>query len=88
MDFLVNAGVYLLEPCAYRYIPTGEGFNMTNLVRWLLEDRRTGIGFPVREYWRNLGQPVDYNQGQTDVTHGAPDWAIDAPADTGNTGTT
>jgi dTDP-glucose pyrophosphorylase len=67
VGFLVNAGVYLLEPSVYRFIPSGKSFNMTDLIQWLLDARKTVISFPIREYWMDVGQHPDYAQAQDDI---------------------
>ena len=65
---MVNAGVYLLEPSATRCIPTGERFDMTDLInRLLAHDRRVGC-FPIFEYWIDIGQHDDFQQAQRDAT--------------------
>jgi dTDP-glucose pyrophosphorylase/CBS domain-containing protein len=67
MHFLVNAGVYLLEPKVYAYIPNGEHFNMTDLIQRLLDAGQIVASFPVIEYWLDIGQLADYEQAQNDV---------------------
>jgi dTDP-glucose pyrophosphorylase/CBS domain-containing protein len=67
---LVNAGVYLLEPSVYEFIPRGRSFNMTDLIWWLLDAGRTVISFPIREYWLDVGQHGDYAQAQDDMKNG------------------
>jgi dTDP-glucose pyrophosphorylase len=70
VPFLVNAGMYLLEPSVYQFIPNGQSFNMTDLIRWLLDAGRRIIGFPIREYWMDVGQLHDYAQAQADMQNG------------------
>jgi dTDP-glucose pyrophosphorylase/CBS domain-containing protein len=67
MLFLVNAGVYLLEPKVYEFIPNGEHFNMTDLIQWLLNSDHTIASFPIIEYWLDIGQLADYEQAQDDM---------------------
>ncbi len=67
MHFLVNAGVYLLEPKVYEFIPHGKHFNMTDLIQWLLDSDHIVASFPVIEYWLDIGQLVDYEQAQNDM---------------------
>lgn len=67
LNFLINAGVYLLEPSAMREIPTGGRFDMTDLIRRLLDSGRRVACYPVVEYWLDIGQPADYVQAQADV---------------------
>lgn len=70
LGFLVNAGIYLLEPAVYQFIPQGQHFNMTDLIQWLLDAGRTVVSFPIREYWLDIGQHADYTQAQDDVRQG------------------
>jgi len=70
MRFLVNAGIYLLEPSVYQFIPKGEHFNMTDLIQWLLDAGRIVVSFPIIEYWLDIGQHEDYKQAQDDVQAG------------------
>jgi dTDP-glucose pyrophosphorylase len=69
-NFLVNAGIYLLEPSVHCYIPNGQRFDMTDLIEKLLEAGRTVVSFPIMEYWLDIGEPVDYEQAQEDVENG------------------
>lgn len=67
-QFLVNAGIYLLEPEALDYIPAGKRFDMTDLIDALLAVRtRRVVSFPILEYWLDIGKPGDYEQAQRDV---------------------
>jgi dTDP-glucose pyrophosphorylase/CBS domain-containing protein len=67
LAFFVNAGIYLLEPSVYRFIPNGQHFNMTDLIQWLLNAGQQVTSFPIREYWLDIGQYADYEQAQVDV---------------------
>lgn len=67
LTFLVNAGIYLLEPSVYSFIPNGEPFDMTELIGRLLESGRAVVGFPIHEYWRDIGHPDDYQRAQQDA---------------------
>ena len=66
-QFLVNAGMYLLDPAAVAYIPQGERFDMTDLIQRLLAEGRKVVAFPVVEYWLDIGKPADYERAQQDV---------------------
>ncbi len=72
LNFFVNAGIYLLEPAAYEVIPRGEAFNMTDVIERLIAAGRRVAGFPICEYWLDIGQQGDYQQAQQDVRVG--DW--------------
>ncbi len=70
LKFFVNAGIYLLEPMVYRYIPNGQRFDMTDLIQRLLDEGRRVVSFPIREYWLDIGLPDDYLKAQIDVKSG------------------
>jgi dTDP-glucose pyrophosphorylase/CBS domain-containing protein len=68
--FFINAGTYLLEPSACDYIPEGRQFDMTDLIEKLLEAGRPVIGFPIIEYWLDIGKQEDYERAGEDVRNG------------------
>ncbi|MDD3296579.1 MAG: nucleotidyltransferase family protein [Candidatus Omnitrophica bacterium] len=68
--FLVNAGIYLLEPIAYKYIPKNHNFDMTELVEALIEAGQRVISFPIQEYWLDIGHPEHYQKAKEDVKNG------------------
>lgn len=70
MGFFVNAGIYLLEPVVYQFIPSGRRFDMTELIQHLLDNGRSVVGFPVREYWLDIGQHAEYEQAERDLSAG------------------
>ncbi len=67
LKVFVNAGVYLLEPSIYEFIPENERFNMTELIERLVAAGRPVVSFPIREYWMDIGQHNDYARAQQDV---------------------
>ncbi len=62
-DFLVNTGMYLLEPQVLKLIPEDVCFNMTDLIRKVQESGlKVGI-FPVSEKsWIDVGQLSEYKE--------------------------
>ena len=70
LDFLINAGLYLLEPSVCDCIPEGRRFDMTDLIRALLDAGRKVVGFPIIEYWLDVGRHEDYMRAQEDVRNG------------------
>jgi len=68
IHFLVNAGIYLLEPKVYEFIPNGKHFNMTDLIQCLLDADHIVASFPIIEYWLDIGQIADYERAQNDMT--------------------
>ena len=68
VEFLINAGIYLLKPSVYHYIPRNEYMDMTDLIQKLLDDGRPVSSFPIMEYWLDIGQPDDYKRAQDDIS--------------------
>ena len=68
IHFQVNAGIYKIEPAACRYIPKSGRYDMTDLIETLLQNNETVVGFPITEYWLDIGQHDDFQQAQKDVT--------------------
>jgi NDP-sugar pyrophosphorylase family protein len=64
VNFLVNAGIYLLEPAVYQFVPSGEPMHMTDLITRLLNAGRRVVGFPIFEQWLDIGQHADYSRAQ------------------------
>ena len=68
--FLVNAGVYLLNPAVIKLVPKSTFFNMTDLINQLLANGKKVVSFLITEYWLDIGQHDDYLQAQEDVENG------------------
>jgi dTDP-glucose pyrophosphorylase/CBS domain-containing protein len=69
-SFLVNAGIYLMEPTVHRYVPQDQRFDMTDLIQQLVQDGCSVVSFPIVEYWLDIGQHTDYERAQKDVQEG------------------
>jgi len=70
MQFLVNAGIYLLEPRARNCIPAGQKFDMTDLIQCLIRENRAVVSFPIVEYWLDIGRYPDYEKALSDLENG------------------
>jgi dTDP-glucose pyrophosphorylase len=70
LNFLVNAGIYLIEPSVYRYIPEDRPFDMTDLIERLVDKGRHVVSFPIVEYWLDIGQRADYERADEYVRNG------------------
>jgi len=68
MRFLVNAGIYLLEPSVFSMIPKNIYFDMTTLIKSLLDTKRRVAAFPIREYWLDIGEYSSYVEAQKQST--------------------
>jgi len=62
-DFLVNTGMYLLEPHVLRYIPESTFYNITNLVTQLLSlNFKVGCYAVSENSWIDVGQWSEYRR--------------------------
>lgn len=66
----VSAGIYLLNPELLRLIPGGQVYDMPELIQRLMSEGRRVVGFPVREYWLDIGRMEDYEQAVADMASG------------------
>jgi len=62
-DFLVNTGVYLIEPDVLKLLPKNSYFDMPDLINKIKENKlKVGV-FPVSEKsWADAGQWSEYNE--------------------------
>lgn len=67
--FLINAGIYILDPHLLRYVPSRR-FNMTELVQQLATEGKRVASFPIQEYWLDIGHLPNYEQAQEDIENG------------------
>ena len=63
LDYLINTGLYVLEPEVLKYIPVDEFFHITDLID-LLKKKGKKIGvFPIDEAaWVDVGQWAEYRE--------------------------
>jgi dTDP-glucose pyrophosphorylase len=66
-QFFVNAGVYLIERSATQHVPAGVSFDMPQLIEILLSLGKKVIGFPISEYWLDIGRTSDYERARSDM---------------------
>jgi len=69
-QFFVVAGIYLLSPEVWKFLPRGEHCDMPDLIRRLVGEGQKVVSFPINEYWLDVGCPDDYQQAQSDVADG------------------
>lgn len=62
----VNAGIYVLSPKVFDYIPQGEYYDMPDLFKQLMDRQNNITAFPVREYWLDIGHLSDFERANSD----------------------
>jgi NDP-sugar pyrophosphorylase family protein len=64
--FFINAGVYLIEPGVFSLIKSSERLDANDLIERLIAAGKKVVGFPIHEYWLDVGRPDDYRQANQD----------------------
>jgi mannose-1-phosphate guanylyltransferase len=59
---LINAGVYILSPTVFQYIPEGRAVSMEREVFPKLVKKGAMYGHVVRGFWIDIGKPEEYLQ--------------------------
>jgi dTDP-glucose pyrophosphorylase len=70
--FLINAGIYVLEPEIVLAIGRGESLDMTMVFTQLIEQRRRTSVFPLYEYWVDIGRHQDLQQANLEFRPAEP----------------
>lgn len=65
-EFLVNAGVYVVNPIILDYIPKDDYFDMPNLFDILKKDQKNIKAYEINDYWIDIGHPEDFEKVQKD----------------------
>lgn len=58
----VNAGIYVLNPEVFNYIPHNEYYDMPTLFEQLIDKKKKTSVFPIHEYWLDIGRMDDFNK--------------------------
>lgn len=66
VSYLINAGIYVLSGEALSLVPPSQHYNMTDLIHDLITVKRRVVGFPIEEYWMDIGRLGDYEKAQAD----------------------
>jgi dTDP-glucose pyrophosphorylase len=66
--FMVNAGIYVLNPEVVDMIPANVRVDMTDVFQDLLRRDETVIGCPIHEYWIDIGREEDFLRANDDYS--------------------
>jgi NDP-sugar pyrophosphorylase family protein len=64
---LVNfilAGIYVMDPEIFQFIPSGEYYGMDRLIKKLLAENRPVSKYEIQEYWLDIGRMDDFEKAQ------------------------
>ena len=63
MEYLINVGMYLINPECLQYIPNNERYDMTSLIETVRSNNHKVGVYPIRSTsWVDIGQLNDYKQ--------------------------
>lgn len=76
----INTGIYVFEPEIFNYIPAKENFDFSqDLFPLLLEKKEPLFGYPIKGYWRDVGNTDSYREAHHDIFRGRVNVKIDEP---------
>jgi dTDP-glucose pyrophosphorylase len=64
---IVSAGIYVISEELIKMIPKGAFFNMTDLIKYGLGEKRRIRSYHLREYWMDIGRMDDYQKANNDM---------------------
>jgi NDP-sugar pyrophosphorylase family protein len=62
----ILAGIYVMKPEIFRFIPENEFFGMDMLIKSMLDQKELVSKFDLKEYWLDIGRINDYYTAQSD----------------------
>ncbi|WP_372400672.1 nucleotidyltransferase family protein (plasmid) [Azospirillum sp. HJ39] len=65
-SFLINAGIYVLEPSVLDLIPHSSPLDMPDLFRALMSAGEKVGAFRIEEYWLDIGSPSDLQRAENE----------------------
>lgn len=66
--FLVNAGIYVLDPRALAWLPKRRRCDMPELLDRIRARERGGVAcFPIQEYWLDIGGPQEFLRAEKEI---------------------
>lgn len=60
------AGIYVMKPAIFRYIPSDQYYGMDQLILDLLAQGKTVTKYELVDYWLDIGRVTDYEAAQKD----------------------
>jgi len=61
-SYYVSAGIYCVSPSIFETLSGSEYLDMPDLIQKNIDDQNNVIGFPLHEYWADIGMKSDYNK--------------------------
>ncbi len=62
--FFVNAGIYVMDPSALKWVPKNTAYDMPHFFEKLIQKKQSVAAFPIREYWLDIGRMDDMERAE------------------------
>lgn len=62
LDYEVSVGAYVMEPLVLSYVRPAERFDLPDLIKKLIAEGLSVIGYRFQGYWLDVGRMEDYEQ--------------------------
>ena len=66
VDYMINSGIYCLNPSVIEFIPKDSYFEITELINICIENGLKIGGYEITEYWMDIGHLQDYHKANDD----------------------
>lgn len=67
IEYLINGGVYCLNPDLVNLIPDNEYFEITDLINICIKNGKRIGSYEIQDYWMDIGRIEDYNKINKDI---------------------
>lgn len=64
-SYLINAGIYILQPSVLKLVPRGQYFDMPDYITELIARKKVLKPFFMHEEWIDIGKPEDYKKANS-----------------------
>ncbi|MCV3391538.1 nucleotidyltransferase family protein [Campylobacter sp. IFREMER_LSEM_CL2101] len=65
--FLINSGIYILDPKILSYIPKNDFFDMPTLFENIQENNK--YAYLIEDYWIDIGRHEEYQKANSDISY-------------------
>lgn len=60
------AGIYIMKPEIFQYIPQNTYYGIDTLLQFMLENKMPIVKYDIEDYWIDIGRMDDYEKAQED----------------------
>lgn len=64
LELYILAGIYVMSPSVFDYIPTNQQYDMDKLIKGLIANKIPIPKYNIMEYWLDIGRVGDYEKAQ------------------------